>query len=258
MKKNIRKVLAVAISLIATSVTAQQELSSAYFMEGAIFRHELNPAFDNQQSYFSFLPLGHLGVGVKGNFGLKDLLFYRNGKTVTYLHPEDARRLVTEPIIRASGRSDIFYGKAVERVLYYSASSAFYTQWICSELIKYANLCHLSHITEVDVEECVHRMLRSSEDLDKFSPLEYSGRDPVESRFTPEQTRDILFQVARGENDDRMHGCAGQRIQSHDAAVQVNDILKELVNRRVLLEEEQGYYKLKVKLYLLVWKMRNT
>lgn len=88
MKKNIRKVLAVAISLIATSVTAQQELSSAYFMEGAIFRHELNPAFDNQQSYFSFLPLGHLGVGVKGNFGLKDVLFYRNGKTVTYLHPE--------------------------------------------------------------------------------------------------------------------------------------------------------------------------
>ena len=88
MKTSIRLALAAITFSFATAATAQQELGSAYFMEGSLFRHELNPAFEGQQSYFSLLPLGHLGLGLKSNLGMSNLLYNRGGKTVTYLHPD--------------------------------------------------------------------------------------------------------------------------------------------------------------------------
>ena len=88
MKTSIRLAFTAITFSIATAATAQQQLGSSYFMEGSIFRHELNPAFEGQQSYFSFLPLGQLSVGAKSNFGIGNLLYNRGGKTVTYLHPD--------------------------------------------------------------------------------------------------------------------------------------------------------------------------
>ena len=87
MKATIKTALATATLLISGSAVAQN-LKGGYFMEGSLFRHELNPAFNTQQSYVSLPVLGNTGVGVSGNFGVKDVFFNRNGRTVTYLHPD--------------------------------------------------------------------------------------------------------------------------------------------------------------------------
>ena len=171
-----------------------------------------------------------------------------------YLQPEDARRIITEPIIDSTGNRDVFVGNAVERILYYSASSAYYTKWICHELIEYVKTNRLDVITEADVEASTRRALSGdSTELEiLFDPLEFSGQDPIESEFSKEQTREILNQVARGEMFDPMKGCHCSQISSD--SVNVDKILEDLVNRDVLIEKNK-YYKLKVKLYLL-WSIK--
>lgn len=167
-----------------------------------------------------------------------------------YLQPEDARRIITEPIISLTGNQDIFVGNAVDRILYYSASSAYYTKWICHELIEYIKSNRLDVITEADVEASIRRALNgdSTELKILFDPLEFSGQDPIESEYSKEQTREILLQVARGELNDSVKGCHSSLITSE--SVNVVRILDDLVKRDVLIEKN-NYYKLKVKLYLL-------
>lgn len=87
MKTTIKSILsAVALSLSASAMA--QQLSSSYFMEGSLYRHELNPAFMGEQNYVGMPLLGNLTFGVNGNLGLDDVLFNKNGKTVTFLHPD--------------------------------------------------------------------------------------------------------------------------------------------------------------------------
>lgn len=66
----------VAASLAAMSDSAMaQGLSSGYFVEDYKFRHNMNPAFDNEQNYISLPALGNINVRTQGNFGLGDVLF---------------------------------------------------------------------------------------------------------------------------------------------------------------------------------------
>lgn len=87
MKTTIRQIVAAVALTLAGSATAQH-LTSSYFLEGSVFRNELNPALGNEQNYVSMPALGNINVGMHGNFGLQDVLFNRNGQTVTYLHPD--------------------------------------------------------------------------------------------------------------------------------------------------------------------------
>ena len=87
MKTTIKLTL-VAFSLLLTVPAIAQQFSSSYFMEGSMYRHELNPAFEAPQNYIAMPLLGNFHVGLKGNLGVGDVLFNRNGKTVTFLHPD--------------------------------------------------------------------------------------------------------------------------------------------------------------------------
>ena len=81
--------MTLAAAAITLSVTASaQNSNSSYFMEGALNRHMANPAFAPQQSYVAMPALGNLNVGVSSNFNIGDVFFQRNGKTVTFLHPD--------------------------------------------------------------------------------------------------------------------------------------------------------------------------
>lgn len=81
--------MTLAAAAITFAVTANaQHSNSSYFMEGALNRHTVNPAFAPQQSYVAMPALGNFNVNVSSNFALGDLLFQRNGKTVTFLHPD--------------------------------------------------------------------------------------------------------------------------------------------------------------------------
>ncbi|MCR5819514.1 MAG: DUF5723 family protein [Bacteroidaceae bacterium] len=88
MRTNIRLTLAVAALALTTAAFAQRS-NSSYFTEGNAMRHNLNPAFDGEYNYVSIPALGNVNIGMKGNFGIENVLFTNNaGKLSTYLHPD--------------------------------------------------------------------------------------------------------------------------------------------------------------------------
>lgn len=178
-----------------------------------------------------------------------------------YLKREDARMIVTQPIIALTGNSDIFVGDSIERILDYTASSAYYTKHVCHELIKHINSNSLEVITEADVEESIREFLKSdAHEVDIIlEPLEFSGRSTKESDFSKEENRNVLQTIALGELADREYGCRRININLDDKGIsdkRVDDILAELVERNVITEK-YNYYKINVKLYL-IWTLQQT
>jgi hypothetical protein len=85
--KTIKSIIAVAIWGLASVATAQN-LNSGYFTDGYLYRHTLNPAFGNDQSYVAMPALGNLNVGMNSNLRVDDILFNVNGRTALFLNPQ--------------------------------------------------------------------------------------------------------------------------------------------------------------------------
>ena len=64
-----------------------QNLASGYFTDGYLYRHEMNPAFMNSQSYVSFPLIGNVNVGTRGNVALDDFVYVKDNKTVLFMNP---------------------------------------------------------------------------------------------------------------------------------------------------------------------------
>lgn len=63
------------LAVSALTVSYAQTMKSSYFMEGSFYRHQLNPAFGNERSYFSLPVLGNLNVGLESNMGLSTFIY---------------------------------------------------------------------------------------------------------------------------------------------------------------------------------------
>ena len=85
--KNIKYILALVAVVLFAAQTKAQHTISGYFMDGYMYRHEINPAIGNQQNYISSPILGNLNLGLRGNLNLKDFIYVKNGKTTTFLNP---------------------------------------------------------------------------------------------------------------------------------------------------------------------------
>lgn len=85
--KTIKSIIAVAVWGLA-SASAAQNLNSGYFTDGYLYRHTLNPAFGNDQSYVAMPALGNLNVGMNSNLRVDDILFNVNGRTALFLNPQ--------------------------------------------------------------------------------------------------------------------------------------------------------------------------
>lgn len=73
--KSIYNRIFVAASMLAVCGGAMaQDLNSAYYTEDYTFRHEMNPAFGNEQEYVSIPVLGNINVSTHGNFGYQDVI----------------------------------------------------------------------------------------------------------------------------------------------------------------------------------------
>ena len=73
MKMNIRHIAMAMVAGLWLPVGAQ-ELQTAYFSDSYLYRHDLNPAFDNENSYFSIPFVGNLNVGIASNFRYDDVV----------------------------------------------------------------------------------------------------------------------------------------------------------------------------------------
>lgn len=97
---------------LATLAAGAQNSSSGFFNDGYMYRHNLNPAIGNRQSYFAMPVLGNLDVSLRGNLGVGDLVYSRGGQTVTFMHPDVATAEAVKPFtdkmrIETSERIDL-------------------------------------------------------------------------------------------------------------------------------------------------------
>ena len=98
MKRIGKYILAASLAAVGCNAMAQG-LNSGYFVEDYKFRHNMNPAFDNEQNYVSLPALGNINVRTQGNFGLGDLVFDNprygidsDKKKTTFMNPTYPRR----------------------------------------------------------------------------------------------------------------------------------------------------------------------
>lgn len=88
--KNLIKVTALA-SIIAAMATveATAQNRSAYFLDNYVYGYQMNPAFaPDRKGEVSFPLLGNMNIGMSGNTHVTSFIYNRNGKTVTFLHPD--------------------------------------------------------------------------------------------------------------------------------------------------------------------------
>lgn len=101
MKKYI---LTTILSCLAISFAQAQTIKSSYFLEGSAYRHQLNPAFGGERSYFSFPALGNMNIGINSNMGLS-----------TFLYPSSNPKYDLTTFMDPTVSSDEFLGKLKEK-----------------------------------------------------------------------------------------------------------------------------------------------
>ena len=117
MKRLATYMITAAMTLCGTAVTAQT-MNSAYFTGDYKYRHDLNPAYGNEQNYISWPALGNLNVSTHGNFGYGDVVMNNpmfgkgsDKKMTTFLNPyissSDALSGFSKGNNRISGNVDI-------------------------------------------------------------------------------------------------------------------------------------------------------
>lgn len=164
---------------------------------------------------------------------------------VTYLKPEDARRLIDDPI-RIGGRQgeSRYRENAVERILNLTAGSPFYIQIICNRLVEYMNGKRARLVTEADVEQVKNELIRgvNALALDKFDNLINSG-DTSEDAISDEDALKILKTIA---DNSGTGPCQRDRM---DGEISVDTILDDLVKRDVVECDRGQYYRIRVGLF---------
>jgi len=86
IKKYFRSLSALLMASLMVGSLYAQTLRSAYHIEGFVFGHELNPAFQPDSSYFSLPVLGNSMFDLRSTLKLSDLLYdTADGKITTFM-----------------------------------------------------------------------------------------------------------------------------------------------------------------------------
>lgn len=89
MKTTVKYIISVLILSVAlfTNASAQQNLRTAYFLDGYTYNYKLNPAFAPERPFVALPLLGNIGMGVESNMGLSTFLYpTSDGKLTTFLN----------------------------------------------------------------------------------------------------------------------------------------------------------------------------
>lgn len=89
MKSILKITAAFALSLGVSSVAyAQQNLRTAYFLDGYTYNYKLNPSFAPESGFFAIPAIGNFGAGLESNMSLSNFLYpVGDGHMVTFMHP---------------------------------------------------------------------------------------------------------------------------------------------------------------------------
>lgn len=95
-------------------------------------------------------------------------------KKISFLEPDEARRLITEPVAPYGMEYDPL---AVEQILQVTAGHPFLTQLVCHEMVAYHNEVERSYLTVADVDAVLERIAERGEAHFKYI---WSEADPTE------------------------------------------------------------------------------
>ena len=88
MKKSYIAAIALLI-FTGISAYAQQNMRSAYFLDGYTYAYKMNPAFQGERGFLSVPALGKVSLGAETNLGLSSVLYpSADGTLKTFLHPD--------------------------------------------------------------------------------------------------------------------------------------------------------------------------
>ena len=166
---------------------------------------------------------------------------------VTYLKPDDARKLIDQPIRIGGRQGDSRYREqAIERILDLTAGSPFYIQIICNRLVEYMNVKHTGLVTEADVEQVKNELIRgvNALGLDKFDNLINSG-DKSADRIEDEDALKVLKIIA--DNSSKTDLCPFDRIGCETSSPV--DMILEDIEKRDVVERRDRSYKIQVGLF---------
>lgn len=166
---------------------------------------------------------------------------------VTYLKPEDAIRLIDEPIRIGGEDGDSRYrGRAIQRILELTAGSPFYIQIFCNRLVEYMNRRRAMLVTEADIEHVKNELIQGVNALsfDKFDNLINSG-DVSEDAISDKDTLKVLKEIAVNSKTGPCH----RNSITCETKAQLDIILDDLVKREVLKRERECYYQIRVVLF---------
>ena len=83
--KNIRYIIVALSVLLCSQAGMAQTALSSYFLDGMLYNSKINPAMKAERGYFSLL-VGNTSLGAKGNVGLSNFLYPREGdKLATFM-----------------------------------------------------------------------------------------------------------------------------------------------------------------------------
>ena len=154
----------------------------------------------------------------------------------------------------------VYTDRAIDKILEYSASSAYYTKAICDRAVRFYNETKLQCLTEADIEEVVRLVLQDQDPKKLFNSLLEAGRGATESRFSADENKFILDQIARKEQNDPVRGCYAMELVKPENKPDsyIDDIVADLEERKVIeVLEDRKYCKIIVKLYTLWATMKK-
>ncbi|WP_151729066.1 tetratricopeptide repeat protein [Thermogemmatispora aurantia] len=201
-----------------------------------------------QQNLFSVVLAGQ-DVMPKFKAGFPNEFAAFQDQRISYLRPEDARRLIDEPIHlnNASPLEQSRYReKAIESILNLTACSPYYIQIFCSRLVEYMNRKRYPLVTQADVEQVKNELILGANALDEstcFDNLLSSG-DTSPDAIPSEDARAVLSAIAL---NSRTGPCTRESISVKTEA-SVDEILKDLTAREVI-ETRANCYTIRVGLF---------
>ena len=185
---------------------------------------------------------------------------------VTYLEPKYAKDLIINPIKDEQG--DGRYVEAAYKKMYeLTAGSPYYLQWLCYMTVEYINDNKLLRVTEPDVNAVAEKMIAKM-NVDNFDNLFDDGgghieasneKVPLEEKekrlATEVNTKAILKSIALGIGENGF--CKRDKISIPDVSeAEIDEILKDLSDRKVIQIEGKDQYKIIVKLFEK-WIVKN-
>lgn len=199
-----------------------------------------------QQNLFSVVLVGQDGM-LKFKQLFPNEFAVMQDERVNYLHPDDAVKLIDEPI-RIGNRSgeSRYREKAIARIVDLTAGSPFYIQIICNRLVEYMNSKRATLVTEAYVEQVKNELIQGVNPLNwgHFDNLISSG-DTSPDAISNEDTIKVLSMIAL---NSRIGSCSRSSITCH-TQTDVDAILKDLEDRQVIESKQGQYYKIRVGLF---------